>query len=141
MRRLSKVLCLLVCVFLLAACGKQAAEDPTEPTAKAVQEENADGVEEGQLPATTVPQQTEQVTAPAEDTEPPKETEPTEPAPTEPPQETEPTEPEPTEPAPTEPPKETAPTDPVPTEPPETDTEPTEPPGLDENELPPIPVF
>ena len=118
----NKFLILLLCIFLLAACGKQAAEDPTEPTAKAVQEENADGVEEGLLPVTTVPQQTEQVTAPAEDTEPPKET-------------------DPTEPAPTEPPKETEPTDPVPTEPPETDTEPTEPPGLDENELPPIPVF
>jgi hypothetical protein len=137
------LLCITLCVFLLSACGKQAAEEPTVPPTEAAQTENPNGLEQGELPAIIIPQQTEPVTTPTEDseptegtmppaaTEPSKGTEPTEPKPTEPPKETEPTEPEPTQPKPTEPeePSETAP--------PET----TEPPKLDENELPPIPVF
>ena len=123
------LLCITLCVFLLSACGKRAAEEPTVPPTQAAQTENPDGLEQGEFPAIIIPQQTEPVTDPTEDSEPTEGT--MAPAATEPSKGTEPTEPEPTQPKPTEPeePSETAP--------PET----TEPPKLDENELPPIPVF
>lgn len=149
MMKTSKLLALLLCialsVFLLSACGKQAAEgpSPSQGTTQATQSQTESGnsLEEGELPAITIPQQTHPVTAPTEEAEvikPPAATAPTvgtkpaEPTPTEP----APTQPEPTEPPETTPPEATRPTDPTETAPPEA----TEPPRLDPDELPPIPI-
>ena len=142
---ISLLLCIVFCVVLFAACGEQAAEEPavTQPTTETIplqtesNTEPEDKLEEDELPALTFPQATEPVT---EDT---AEPEPSQPADEEKPQATEvskPSEPtEPTEPTTTQ--SETTPSEPQPeTEAPEA-TEPTEPPILDEDELPPVPVF
>ena len=156
------LLCIVLCTALLPACGEQAGVEPTGtvPTTEATQPiQTEGGLEEGELPAVTLPQETEPVTEPTEATQPVENTEPaTEPTeatrpqqPTEqetqppeisqPSQPTQPTETEPSQ-QPTEPVETTPPvtTEPVETTPPVT-TEPTEPPRLDEDELPPIPVF
>jgi hypothetical protein len=133
-------LCFLLTLFLLNGCGKQPSEGnepPAQPTTQITQPTTqTDGnPEEGELPAITVPQQTEPVTEPIEVTTPPAVTKP---APT--------TQPPVTTQA-TEPPATTRPTQPpVPADPPEAteptrQTEPTESPRLDEDELPPVPVF
>ncbi len=109
-------LCILLSMFLLNGCGKQPSEETlpadTQPSTQTTQPqtESAGDLEEGELPALTIPQQTEPVTQPTEGTPAPEATQPIQ---------------EPKPPADTEP-----------TQPPE----PTEPPRLDENELPPIPV-
>jgi hypothetical protein len=119
-------LCLLTLLFLLTACGKQAAEDPlptdmsTHPTAQ-----TGERLDEGELPQVTFPQQTQPVTDPTEGTKPPEETNPSEDA--APPEETDPSE---------------GTTPPETMLPPETSrpTVPAEPPRFDEDELPLIPV-
>lgn len=151
------LLCIVLCVIFLSACGEQAAEDPalTQPTTEATQPQGLpeNNVEEEELPAVTIPQQTQPVTEGVGQTEPGLETKPTEPSkesqppevsqPSQPTTEAEPTEPEtpPSETVPTEP--ETTPSETVPTEPETTlpETVPTEPPKLDEDELPPVPLF
>ena len=150
----ARVLWITLLAFLLAACGKQAAEAPVQPTTQTTPPltQRADDLEDGELPAIPIPQQpvTEPTgeTEPAEGTIPTEGTNPTQPSPSEPSGETEPTEPKPTQSAPTQPseppesipPETTRPSNPPETTPPET-SETTEPPTLDEDELPPIPVF
>lgn len=114
MRRLSKVLCLLVCAFLLAACGKQAAEDPamTQGTTEATQPtKETYPLGAGELPPVIIPPQTQPVTEPTEATEPAETVQPSDPT-------------------------ELVDTQPQETEPAET----TEPSELDDNELPPMVV-
>ena len=141
-RLLTLLLSTTLCLALLSACGKQAAEDApgTQPTSGVTQPQTESaGLEEGELPDVTVPQQTQPVTGSV--VEPPS-TENTDP--TEPSEETQPTEvsepSQPTQPTETVPPETTQPVEPDETTPPAT-TEPTEQPRLDEDELPPIPVF
>ncbi len=115
MRKVSKLLCLILCVFLLTACGKQVAEDPTDPqgTTQVTQPQTQPTypLGQGELPPVVIPPQTQPVT------------EPTEPS------------------AVTEPVEDSTPTQPETTQPPETEpAETTEPSELDENELPPIVV-
>ena len=117
MRGLRTLLCLLVCVFLLAACGKQAAEDPamTQGTTEATQPtKETYPLGAGELPPVIIPPQTQPVTDPTEATEA------TEPAETVQPSD----------------PTELVDTQPQETEPAET----TEPSELDDNELPPMVV-
>ena len=149
------LLCISLSVFLLAGCGEQPAEEPVDSrgTSSATQlptEEN-DILEEGELPSLTLPQQTQPVTEGIEATQPTvstegsQESDTTEPAETSPSEvPTVPSEPSESEPPvtvqPTVPPETTQPTEPPETTPPVT-TEPTEPTKLDEDELPPIPVF
>ena len=138
------LLCVMLCMVLLAACGKQAAEvvpADTQPTTELTQPSTVPvgDLEDDELPPVILPVETEPVTEPDVEptpTEPPKATEPSEPVKETQPQVSKPT--EPTEPV------TTAPTEPTPTEPAEPETQPTEPteiPRLDENELPPVPVF
>ena len=138
------LLCGLLCVMLMAACGKQTAEEPaeTQPTADVTQPTqeaappttesawsqgpfDSDG-QENTLPAVTVPQGTEPTAGATEGTEPPRESNPTKP--TETSQPNQPTETEPTSPEATEPTSPEA-------------TEPTQETELDEDELPMLPVF
>lgn len=133
---LALLVLMMLCVVLLAACGEQAAEDTAIPqlTTEATQPQAGDNgdQEEGELPAVTIPPETEPVTD--GENEPDLETEPTEPTKqTESaniPEETQP-------PVVTEPSQEPEPTEPTQ---PET-TQPTELPGMDEDELPLIPFF
>ena len=120
-RSLAGILCILMLLGMLSACGTDAT-DPTSGTA---------------FP-TTQPTPTDQPTVPAPTDPAPTDPAPTAPAPTEPaptapaPTEPAPTDPAPTEPAPTEPaPTEPAPTEPAPTEPAPTEPAPTEPPAPD----------
>lgn len=160
---LKSCLCVILSVFLLTACNEQAAEgtDDIQGATQSTQPQSGgtEVLDEGELPEITVPQGSQTSSAPdqADVTEPTEITEPTQVTETtETTQGTKPSEPKPTKPAvvpseipETEPPVTTQPTEapitPQPTEPPETTppvtTEPTEPPRLDEDELPPIPVF
>jgi len=133
------LLCCMLCVGLLGACGGQAAEDPalTQPTTEATQPQGLpeNSGEKVEPPADPVPQQTQPVTDATGAAEPDFETKPTEGTkPTEPPKQTPP--PEVSEPS--QPTTEAEPTEPETTP---TETVPTEPPELDEDELPPVPLF
>jgi hypothetical protein len=151
-------LCLLAMVLLLTACGKRAMEETfptditTQPATGATQPttQTDQGLENGELPQVTLPQQTEPSTQPQENEKPgggntgtanpPETSKPTED--TTPPEASKPAEGT-IPPVATEPSEETGASESTqpPTVPPETSqpTNPTEPP-FDEDELPPIPV-
>ncbi len=82
-------LCVLLSVLLLTGCGKQPSEDAVPTTTQPVTEATH-GLEEGELPPVAIPQETESVTQPAEETTAPETTQATED--TQPPETTEPTE-------------------------------------------------
>lgn len=149
------LLCISLSVLLFVGCGEQPAEEPgysrgTGSVTQLPTEEN-DMLEEGELPSLTLPQQTQPATEGTEVTQPTVSTEGSQEPDTTEPAETSPSEVPsvPGEPSESEPPVTVQPTVPTettqPTEPPETTppatTEPTEPAKLDEDELPPIPVF
>lgn len=150
-RSLTLAVCTILCFGLLAACGKQAAEAPSssQPTTNVTQpQSDADGaLDEGELPAVTVPQPDELLTGSAEGSEPEGEidsaetTQPIETKPAQEPQSSDsPQTSEPTQSTEAPPPEPTRPVDPQGTAAPEADEQ-TEPPRLDEDELPPIPIF
>ena len=133
------LLSVLFCMFLLAACGEQAAEVPTgtQPTTVATEPQSSaeNELEEDELPLVTIPDETLPVTDVPDETQPGLTTRPTEgtpptepPASTQPPEVSEPSQPttEATEPTESVEPETTAP------------TEPTESPELDDGELPPL---